>query len=332
MKQCILVLGANGFIGGEVVTGLASIGWATPILGVRRASARSHQFEQRIVEATGVDSVAAAMRDVTGVVNCVAGDAQTIVAGAKALFEAAARVTPAPRVMHLSTMSVYGSAEGLVDETAPLRGDLGPYSEAKVAAEATASAYPHAVIFRPGCVFGPGSEQWTIRIARLLLAHRLGDLGAAGDGFCNLVHVGDVVAAILRALNEPGADGRAFNLSIPEPPTWNEFLVKYAIALDAVPVRRISQRRLRIEEKLLAPPLKIAEILGRIAKLDARRLPPLIPPSMIRSMRQEIRLDPGRAQSGLALHWKGLEWMLDEGARWFIDSEYAHSHRFRTGN
>jgi nucleoside-diphosphate-sugar epimerase len=332
MKQCILVLGANGFIGGEVVTGLASSGWATPILGVRRPSARSDQFEQRIVEATGVDSVAAAMRDVTGVVNCVAGDAQTIAAGAKALFEAAARVTPAPRIMHLSTMSVYGSADGLIDEAATLRGDLGPYSEAKVAAEATASAYPHAVIFRPGCVFGPGSEQWTIRIARLLLAHRLGDLGAAGDGFCNLVHVGDVVAAILRALNEPGADGRAFNLSIPQPPTWNEFLVKYAIALDAVPVRRISQRRLRIEEKLLAPPLKIAEILGRIAKLDARRLPPLIPPSLIRSMRQEIRLDPGRAQAELGLHWKGLEWMLDEGARWFLGSEYAHSHRLHTGN
>jgi nucleoside-diphosphate-sugar epimerase len=332
MKQCILVLGANGFIGGEVVTGLASSGWATPILGVRRPSARSDQFEQRIVEATGVDSVAAAMREVTGVVNCVAGDAQTIVAGTKALFEAAARVTPAPRIMHLSTMSVYGSADGLIDEAATLRGDLGPYSEAKVTAEATASAYPHAVIFRPGCVFGPGSEQWTIRIARLLLAHRLGDLGAAGDGFCNLVHVGDVVAAILRALNEPGADGRAFNLSIPQPPTWNEFLVKYAIALDAVPVRRISQRRLRIEEKLLAPPLKIAEILGRIAKLDARRLPPLIPPSLIRSMRQEIRLDPGRAQAELGLHWKGLEWMLDEGARWFLGSQYAHSHRLRRGN
>ena len=121
----------------------------------------------------------------------------------KALFEAAERMTPAPRIIHLSTMSVYGSPTGLVDETAPLRGDLGPYSAAKVAAEATAAAYPHAVMLRPGCVFGPGSEQWSIRIARLLLERRLGDLGAAGDGFCNLVHVGDVVMAILRASRKP---------------------------------------------------------------------------------------------------------------------------------
>jgi nucleoside-diphosphate-sugar epimerase len=330
MKQRVLVLGANGFIGREVVAGLASSDWATPILGVPKPSAHGDQFKRRIIDATGVDSVATEMQGVTSVVNCVKGDAQTIAAGAKALLEAVARATPSPpRIIHLSTMSVYGNADGLVDEAAPLRGDLGPYSAATVAAEATLSAYPHAVIFRPGCVFGPGSEQWTIRIARLLFAHRLGDLGAAGDGYCNLVHVGDVVMAILRALKEPGADGRAFNLSIPEPPTWNEFLVKYGTALRAVPVRRISQRRLRVEGKILAPPLKIAEILGRIVKFDARRLPPLIPPSLIRSMRQEIRLDPRRAEAELGLRWRGLDAMLDEGARWFLGSEYALSQRFR---
>ncbi len=226
MKQPILVLGANGFIGREVVAGLALTDWATPILAVRKPLVnRNDQLEYRTVEATRVESVSAAMQGVTGIVNCVAGDAATIVSASKALVAAAERMTPAPRIIHLSTMSVYGSAAGLIDETAPLRGDLGPYSAAKVAAEATIAAYPHAVMFRPGCVFGPGSEQWSIRIARLLLANRLGDLGAAGDGFCNLVHDGDVVLAILRALDNPSVDGKVFNLSTPEPPTWNEFLV-----------------------------------------------------------------------------------------------------------
>ncbi len=245
MKQSILVLGANGFIGREVVAGLASTDWATPILAVRKPSVdRIDQLEQRTVEATDVESVSATMQGVTGIVNCVAGDAATIVSASKALFTAAQRMSPAPRIIHLSSMAVYGSAVGLIDETAPLRGDLGPYSAAKVAAEATIAAYPHAVMFRPGCVFGPGSEQWSIRIARLLLARRVGDLGAGGDGFCNLVHVGDVVLAILRALENPGVDGLVFNLSTPEPPTWNEFLVKYGTDLNAVPIKRISQRRL----------------------------------------------------------------------------------------
>jgi 2-alkyl-3-oxoalkanoate reductase len=324
MRQSILVLGANGFIGREVVAGLASTDWATPILAVRKPSAhRNDQFEQRAVEATRAESVSAAMQGVTGVVNCVVGDAATIVSASKALFAAAERMTPAPRIIHLSTVSVYGTAVGLIDETAPLRGDLGPYSAAKVAAEATIAAYPRAIMFRPGCVFGPGSEQWSIRIARLLLAHRLGDLGAAGDGFCNLVHVGDVVLAILRALENPGVDGRVFNLSSPEPPTWNEFLVKYGTDLNAVPVRRISQRRLRIEGKLLAPPLKIAEILYRACKLDPAHVPPPIPPSLIRLMGQEIRLDARRAEAELGLRFREIDAALGLTARWFLESEFA---------
>lgn len=324
MKQCILVLGANGFIGRAVVADLAATDWAKPILGVRKPLAsESALFEQRRVEATSVESVAAAMQGVTAVVNCVAGDAHTIVSATKTLIEAAGRMPETPQIIHISSMAVYGSAVGLVDEKAPLRGDLGPYSAAKVAAEAIAAAYPRTVIFRPGCVFGPGSEQWTIRIARLLLVHRLGDLGASGDGYCNLVHISDVSLAILRTLEDPRTDGGVFNLSTPEPPTWNEFLVKYGTALRAVPVRRISQRRLRLEGKVLAPALKVAEIVCRACKIDARQVPPFIPPSMIRSMSQEICLDTKCAESKLGLRWKDTDAALSETAGWFLESESA---------
>ena len=160
MKQPILVLGANGFIGREVVQALAATDWARPVRGVRTAPiAANDSFEHRIVDATQVDSLRPALEGVAGVVNCVAGDASNIVLNATALFDSARGLAPAPRIIHLSTMSVYGSAIGLMDESAPLRGDLGPYSEAKVAAERIAASYPRCVIFRPGCVFGPGSEQ-----------------------------------------------------------------------------------------------------------------------------------------------------------------------------
>jgi nucleoside-diphosphate-sugar epimerase len=316
MKQPILILGAGGFIGAAVLQGLAATDWALPIAGIRRPVA-GVTGEQRVVDAIDVESIAVALQGVTAVVNCVAGDAHTIESGARALIDAAARMTPAPRVIHLSTMSVYGSAEGLLDESAPLRADLGAYGAAKIAAESVIASYPRAVILRPGCVFGPRSEQWSTRIANLLRAHRLGDLGAAGDGWCNLVDVADVVLAIARALESPATDGRVFNLAVAATPTWNEFLTRYAIALQAVPVRRISTRRMRLETKLLAPPLKIAEIVLRKAKVGAHLLPPPIPPSLLRLMSQEIRLDSRAAEAALGIAWKELDASFSETARWF---------------
>ncbi len=319
MKQSVLVLGAGGFIGRAVVSGLAATSWALPVAGVRRPTTLGAAAEQRIVEGTSAASVAAAMQGISAVVNCVAGDAQTILSGAKALVEAAGRLTPAPRIIHLSSMAVYGSAEGLLDESTPLRGDLGPYSEAKVAAEQVIAPYPRAVILRPGCVFGPGSDQWSSRIGNLLRARRLGDLGTSGDGCCNLVDVADVVFSIVRALEDPTTDGRAFNLAVAAAPTWNEFLTRYAVALRAVPVKRIPARQLRIETKMLAPPLKILEILARAGKIDTRRLPPPIPPSLLRLMSQDIRLDSRAAESGLGVAWKGLDASLTDTARWFTE-------------
>jgi nucleoside-diphosphate-sugar epimerase len=313
MKQSILVLGARGFIGAEVVSALAATDWAAPILGVRRVTTDG-KLEQRRVDANESASILAALQGVAGIVNCVAGDSTTLVQSANALCEAARRAAPAPRIVHLSTMSVYGGATGLIDESAPLRGDLGPYSIAKISAEQALAGYPHTVVFRPGCVFSARSEQWGVRIARLLKAHRLGDLGATGDGYCNLVHVGDVAQAVLLALKRPQTDGGIFNLSTPQPPTWNEFLTRFAIALRAVPVQRISGRRQKIEGKLLAPPLKILEILARKAKIGAAALPPPIPPSLFRLMSQEIRLDTRRAENELGIRWRSLEASLAEAA------------------
>lgn len=321
MQQQVLVLGASGFIGRNLMARLGGIEWAKPIAGLRtRSRAALEGVEHRIVDAADEASVAQALAGVDAVVNCVAGDAATISEGARALFAAAARAASPPRVVHLSTMSVYGDAVGLIDETAELRGNLGPYSAAKVAAEQCASAYSRAAILRPGCVYGAGSPQWSIRIGRWLVARRLGDLGADGDGYCNLVHVDDVVTAILRCL-EPSRIGAAiYNLSTPNPPTWNEYLIRYGRALGAVPIRRVSHRRLMVEGKLLAPLLKIGELAVRASKVGSLHLPPPIPPSLLRLMRQEIKLDVHRAEQELGLHWKDLEEGIEDAARCYLRS------------
>ena len=77
--------------------------------------------------------------------------------------------------------------------------------------------------------------------------------------------------AVLAALRREDARGRAFNLSAPAPPTWNDYLLRFARALGATPVARLPGWRLALEKRL-APPLKAAEIAAGVAGL--RRLVP----------------------------------------------------------
>ena len=312
------MIGASGFIGSRVVSALASTSWAIPVAGIRRSLGQLPlQVATTPVDITDPASVAVAITGVDSIVNCMSGPAAQSAAGAEVVFSAASRALNPPLVVHLSSMAVYGSAIGNIAEDASLLGDLGPYSTAKVQAEQSAGQHRRTVVLRPGCVYGPGSTQWSERVARWLVEHRLGDIGASGDGFCNLVHVDDVVAAILRSLQRQDVEGHAFNLSLPDPPTWNQYLVAYGLALGATPIGRIGERRLKFETKVLSPLLKVIEIVG--SKRGFGRRWPAIPPSLLSLMKQEIRLDVAKAEHSLEMNWKPLDAGLRETARWFAE-------------
>ncbi|MCK9509860.1 MAG: NAD(P)-dependent oxidoreductase [Pigmentiphaga sp.] len=302
MTQRVLVLGAGGYVGRHVVAALRHCGWATPVPVLRRPGSAGEGG--LVLDATDASALAAALRNVDAVVNCVAGSPATIQAGAQALRNAMASHGSAIRLVHFSSMAVYGPAIGRVDETAPMAEGLGGYAGAKVAAERLLAEFGDAIMLRPGCIYGRGSPQWSVRIERLLRAGRIGDLGAAGDGCSNLVHIDDVVQAVLAALRRSSAGAsRIFNLAMPAAPTWNDYFVAYARCLGAVPVPRISQRRLACEGRILAPLLKIGEI---ILRGEGARLPPPIPPSLLRLWAQDIRLDAAAATDQLAMRWLPL--------------------------
>lgn len=314
----VLVLGAGGFIGRRLVATLAHEGLG-PVAGVHRKPAADAWTRSVTVDVLDAASVRTALQGCDAVVNCTAGDAATIADGARILFEAAAAAPVQPLVIHLSTMSVYGSTTGIVTESAPTKNDAGWYGDAKIRAEAHARNYADqggpVTVLRPGIVYGPGSQQWSGRIAALLRSRRLGDLGAAGDGHCNLVHVDDVGAAIVASLRMPAARGATFNLSDPAAGTWNRYLVDYARALGYVPVRRLSGRQLKIEGKLMAPPLKVLQILAGKAGFGDR-IPEPIPPSLVRLFSQDLSLDATRAQTDLGIRWTPLSKGYAQAAEW----------------
>ncbi len=323
----VLVLGAAGLLGRATIRHLQQNGIEC-VAGVRRPAPllSAAGVESPHVEATDPRSVAAAVSKVTHVVNCVMGRPETMLAATRNVCQAALRAGTA-RVVHFSTCAVYGTATGLIDEDAPLGNGVDWYGSAKIECETIVRESVGnglaVVMLRPSCVYGPGSELWTARVGRLLAARRLGDLGSAGDGRCNLIYVDDVAAAVGAALVRPVVSGAAFNLSNPDPPTWNEYFLRYGRMIGATPVRRLPAWQIRLEQKLLAVPLKLAQLAAARAHVSAAWIPDPITPSLLRSCGLDVTYDAGRAATALGCAPTSLERGLTLSATWFVDGRHG---------
>ncbi len=287
---CIALIGASQPLGARIEKGLLEAGAdVVPVddrTGARRVDVR---------------------HEPNGIVAIASGSPAAIRAQARVVTAVARALGPNVRLVHVGSMTVYGGREGVVDEAAPPPADLGPYAAAHLEAERTAREHPNHVILRPGCEYGPGCPTWSERIASLLRAGLLGDLGAAGDGICNLLFIDDLIDAIDRSLREPGAGGGTFNLAMRSPPTWNEYLVRYALTLRAVPARRIGARRLRLETRILAAPRRALEMATRRFGVLQNLAAPAVTASLIEACGRRITLDVTRAETHLGLRWTSLE-------------------------
>lgn len=320
----VLVLGGTGYIGSRLCDLLRDSGWATPVSASSRRLAAG--VDGLRVDSRDAAALGRALRGVDAVVNCVASDADSIAKGAQVLAQAAIAAA-CPRVIHLSSMSVYGAAEGRVDERAPLDPSLGWYARAKCEAERHVASYAAAggaaVILRPGCVWGPGSQLWVGRIGRWLRAGRLGDLGIAGDGWSDGVHVDDVCSAVIASLRlrDSGAGIRTYNLAAPDSPRWNEYFVDLALAIAATPVRRIASRQLRVDAWLAGPPLKVAQTLLTRLGRSAHALPDPLPPGLLGLWERHLLLDASAATQALGMKWTPYAEALKQSAAWFVREE-----------
>lgn len=323
----ILVLGGSGHIGKRLIETLKGTDWALPVMASRgKAHPAQASVDSLRVDARDLVAMSSAMKGFDAVVNCVAGDARSISEGARVVVQAALSAQ-CPRIVHLSTMAVYGPVEGRIHEDAPLDPGSGWYGRAKCEAEVHLGEFVRrggqAVVLRPGCVFGPGSELWVGRVGRWLQSGRLGDLGVAGDGWSNLVHVDDVCQALVAALRLPAGPDEmpAFNLAAPDSPRWNDYFVDLALAIKATPVQRIGSRQLRLDALLLSPPLKAMELALRRFGRTLPALPEALPPGLLRLWAQHIRLDAARATQHLGLAWTPYATGLQNSANWFCGTD-----------
>lgn len=240
-RRMALVTGGTGFIGQHLVAALAGGGWGVRVLGRRaRPDRLPAPVEYRQADLIGDEALDDAFRDVTHVFH-VAGASSSRsspeemeavnVEGTERLLDAADRAG-AHRFVYVSTSSVYGKKVPLPQ---PIREDVeahpdSGYSESKWQGEQVvwrfgAKGLPVAVL-RPVTVYGPGAIKLlasTTLDAAIERFAGFGTLAVAREPVeLRMVHVDDVVAALLHLAQAEGAVGRAFNVSAPTYPSSHE--------------------------------------------------------------------------------------------------------------
>jgi nucleoside-diphosphate-sugar epimerase len=267
-RRRILVTGAGGFIGGRIVEILHTLDVGDVRAGLRRWSsgARIGRFPIEMVKCDirNPADVEQALKGITHVVHCAVGDRDTTVNGTRALLEGALKMG-VKRVVHLSTVDVYGTREGAVDETAPLQVTDNAYGAMKIEAEQVCQELAGrglpVTILRPTLVHGPFSAIWTIAFAQRVQSRPWLVSEADAQGTCNIVYVDDLVGAVIAALDADTAPGEAFNINGPERPTWNEYFHALNDSMGLPHLELQSKARTRLHALAVQPVRKSAKLV-----------------------------------------------------------------------
>jgi nucleoside-diphosphate-sugar epimerase len=253
-----LVTGAGGFVGSHLVTRLLVAGG--PVRALQRSRILSATADARCERIRGDVCDGDALRRATAgcdvVVHCAWGggtlaDARRVnVDGTRMVIEAAA-AAGVRRVVHVSSMAVHARPlPAVLTETHPLVRDGDVYAATKaegerVALHVGAARGVEVVVLRPTLVYGPGSALWIVSFLERVRREEVRSIGG-GAGLANLVHVDDLVEAIMAAAMRAGVVGEAFLVSGPAPVPWSEYLAALARLCAKPPPAPLSLWRARL--------------------------------------------------------------------------------------
>lgn len=265
MTAITLVTGGNGFIGGNIVRQLAGAGHT-----VRSGMRRPRQSPLPGVTSVACDldrsaDLGAAVAGVTSVVHCAYGNEAAMAAQCASLL-AAMTAGEVSRLVYFSSIAVYGDKKNPSLDAPISAADLqGTYAIGKARCEALIRAWANeqpgrrAIILRPGVVYGKKSPFWIEKLSERIRAGIWGDFGALGAGAAPLVHVDDVGAvtvAAIEALEHPStarASVEVFDVIGPETPSWNDYFHALAKAIAAPPLRPVRPGRVKWRQAMAIP-------------------------------------------------------------------------------
>ncbi len=290
MRGLVTVFGGSGFVGTHIVRALARQGWRLRV-AVRRPW---QAYRLRMLGDVGQIEVAQANVRAAETVERALEGAEAAVYAVGVLFQSGRQRFEA---LHVEGPQIAAEAAArLGAERFTLISAIGAdadspalYARTKAAGEAAVrAAFPAATILRPSIVFGP-EDHFFNRFAGLATLSPALPLIGGGATRMQPVFVGDVAQAVARALIDPAAASRSFELGGPSVRSFRE-LMQLMLA-------EIGRPRL-----LLAVPWTAAEAIGFGGDLLAalRATFPMLPePQLTSDQVRMLRVDnvvaPGAA-------------------------------------
>ncbi len=249
----VAIVGASGFIGRYVVKRLASRG--AVVLALVRDVDRAN-FLRTMGDVGQVALVRAGLGD-EAILAAALTECDSVVNLAGILHESGggrrfdkvhrdgpallARLASAAGVRHFVHISAIGA-----DPASP-----SAYARTKGEGEgAVRAAFPGAVILRPSVVFGPEDEFFNRFAAMAQIAPALPLIGGGATRF-QPVYVGDVADAGVKALGDPAAAGKTYELGGPKTYAFRELMELMLATINR-------------KKRLVTLPFGVAERLGSI--------------------------------------------------------------------
>jgi len=229
VNMTTLVTGATGLVGSNIVDELLQSGESVRALvrGNHRADAlRDRGVVALVGDVRDPNSLREAVRDAEVIYHCAAAVGaersrreiyETNLTGVHNLLEAV-RASGHGRIVLLSSVNVLGTRNlDPATEDLPCRYSHDAAADVKIDAEKLALDYVRrhnvdVTILRPGFIYGPGDERNLPKLMNAIQRGKFRFIGSANN-IVPIVHVSDVVQAVLLAGQTPAARGRVFNIT-----------------------------------------------------------------------------------------------------------------------
>jgi nucleoside-diphosphate-sugar epimerase len=162
-----------------------------------------------------------------------------------------AKKSGAKKFVYISSIAVYGMNNNLIiDEKNETPNINELYTDSKIAAEklVISSGIPY-VIIRPGCIYGPRGEGWTVSVVNQI---KNGFKLLGNDaGLINLGFIENFIDGLCLVIEKKEALNKIFNINDGKPITYNEFYSAFAKMLGLQKLPFVPEWRVQLSHSIL---------------------------------------------------------------------------------